>query len=62
MNDDFYAAVKGLRLRLIAEVSQLDEPKSDLWGTIYVDTFKNFGLSEAMLATLGKSTAYAISA
>jgi hypothetical protein len=60
MEDDFYAAVKGLRLRLLAELPSLIENDIMVWDAIFVDTFKVFNLPESMLSTMGTSTAYAV--
>ncbi len=59
-DDDFYAAVKGLRLRLIAELPSLLENNSNRWGKIFVETFKVFNLPEPMLDTMGTTVALTV--
>jgi hypothetical protein len=59
-DDDFYAAVKGLRLRLIAEIPNLLENNSNGWGNIFVETFKVFNLPEPMLDTMGTTVAFTV--
>ena len=60
--DEFYDLLRGLKLRLQAELPRLLENPQDAeqWGYIFMETFKIYNTGDYPIFILGRSTADAV--